>query len=77
MSTFHYKGKHDEPLNGVKCDVCGFKLYTDTTGFEFGQHMRTAKAQGWLITKEGDKWMNYCPKCKEAKEEKKRRDYFT
>jgi len=34
--------------------------------------MRTAKAEGWLIAKEKGKWINLCPKCKQAMEDKKR-----
>jgi len=77
MSTFHYKNKFsNEQLSGVKCDACGYKLYTDTTGFEFGEHMRTAKAKEWLIAKEKDKWLNLCPKCKQALEDKKRAEWI-
>lgn len=72
MSSFRYEGKFGEPLNGVKCDICGFKLYTDTEGQCFGEHMQTAKRAGWLITKENDKWLNLCPECKKAREEKRR-----
>ena len=76
MSTFHYKDRFGEPLNGVKCDACGFKLYTDTTGFFFGEHMKIAKQNGWLITKDNDKWLNLCPKCKQALEDKKREKWL-
>lgn len=76
MSTFRYKDEFGEQVNGVRCDICGFKLYTNTTGQEFGNHMRTAKASGWLITKEGEKWLNLCPKCKEAREDKRRADWL-
>lgn len=72
MSTFRYKSGYGEPLNGVKCDACGYKLYTDTDGFCYGEHMKKAKQSGWLITKDHDKWLNLCPDCKKALEAKKR-----
>ena len=77
MSTFQYKSEYGEALNGVKCDACGFKLYTHTSGQEFGEHMRTAKENGWLIAKEGGEWLNLCPKCKETREERKRAEWFS
>lgn len=76
MSTFRYKGKFNEDLNGVKCDACGFKLYANIEGQLFGEHMRIAKAEGWLITKEHNKWLNLCPKCKQALEEKRRQEWL-
>lgn len=76
MSTFHYIGRFGEPMSGVKCDACGFKLYTDTEGQCFGEHIRTAKQNGWLITKKKEKWLNICPKCKQALEEKKRAEWL-
>lgn len=76
MATFHYKGTWGEPLNGVKCDACGFKLYTNTTGFAFGEHMKTAKSQGWLITKTAKGWLNLCPECAEAMREKRRTEWL-
>lgn len=72
MSTFHYKSDYGEWLNGVKCDVCGYKLYTDTEDQCFGEHMMIAKQSEWLITKDNGKWLNLCPKCKQALEEKER-----
>ena len=72
MSTFRYTKGLGEALNGVECDACGFRLYTDTEGQCFGEHMRTAKAEDWLITKEKGKWINLCPKCKQSMEDKKR-----
>lgn len=74
--TFRYKDEFGTPLNGVKCDACGFKLYTDTTGYFFGEHMRTAKQKGWLITKSNNKWLNLCPECKQALEEKRRKEWL-
>ena len=76
MSTFRYKGNFNETLNGVKCDACGFKLYTDTEGQCFGEHMRIAKGKDWLITKENNEWLNLCPECKKAREEKKRAEWL-
>ena len=75
MSTFHYM-KHGEPLNGVKCDACGIKLYTDTEGQMFGDHMNQAKQKGWLITKENGAWVNLCPECKTMREKLPRAKYF-
>lgn len=72
MSSFHY----GDNLNGVKCDACGFKLYADVSGFFFGEHMRIAKADGWLIAKENGKWLNLCPTCKARKEELARERFF-
>jgi hypothetical protein len=76
MSTFRYHNKFGEAMSGVECDACSFRLYTDTEDQCFGEHMRTAKQNGWLITKKCGKWLNLCPKCKEALEAKKRSDWL-
>ena len=76
MGTFSYRGRYGDRLSGVCCDACGFRLYTDTEGQCFGEHMKDAKNAGWLIVKESGKWVNLCPECKAEKERRKRNEYF-
>ena len=69
MASFHYG---DNQL-GVVCDMCLHRLYTDRTGQEFPYHItKDARSQGWLHRKESGEWLDYCPKCAEAIETKRR-----
>lgn len=69
MASFHYE---DNQL-GVVCDMCLHRLYTDRTGQEFPYHITNdAIKQGWMHRKGSGEWLDYCPKCEEAIEAKRR-----
>lgn len=74
MATFYY---HDygEALLGVRCDVCGNKLYTKRTGQEFPEHItKDARAAGWEHKKASSHWKDFCPECAEEIRKFKRRE---
>lgn len=73
MASFNYG---DNKL-GVVCDICLHRLYTERTGQEFPYHItEDARSKGWTHRKENGEWMDYCPKCADAIEEKRRGKYF-
>lgn len=79
MGTFNYSNPRfrDECCIAVKCDICKAVLWTDLTGFFYGDHIRVAREHGWAHRKTKDgKWIDVCDECVRAYREKKRQEYF-
>ena len=75
MSTFYYHDDYGETLLGVRCNVCGKKLYTERTGQEFPEHItRDARAAGWEHKKVSSHWKDFCTECAEEIRKFKRRE---
>jgi hypothetical protein len=74
MSTFRYNDPvRLDPLLGVKCDMCGSRIYTQRSGQEFPFHITVdARSAGWEHKKENSNWRDYCQKCVEAIQNKER-----
>ena len=79
MGHFNYTNARFFGTNciAIKCDICKTVLWTEITGFEFGQHIGVAREHGWehIRNKDG-KWIDMCDECAKLYREKKRREYF-
>ena len=78
MSTFYYgySIEYSSAYLGVCCDICGNALYTRRTGQEFPEHVTIdARSAGWEHKKiSPTAWEDYCPKCIDAMQEKRRKE---
>lgn len=75
MATFYWHDNSLDTLYGVRCDVCGKKLYTKRTGQEFPEHItKDARATGWEHKKTSSNWKDFCPECAEELRKIKRRE---
>ena len=80
MSSFLKKARHFKPWCDtdvwIKCDGCGkAELVAENQSDRLFVN-DFVHENGWRTMKDGNKWINICPVCKMALEEKKRADFI-
>ena len=60
----------------VKCDICGHAELVEKNQTDRCAVNNWIHDNNWRTTKRGQKWINICPECIKAQEEKRRKEYF-